>query len=174
MAARNDAKGSGMKVEMFKLANRLKSKLGMRIPGDDPGFLDPKAIAEADKLIAALCAAGPETIAAQLEKLSSLWLAMREMPESPERAKISQQIFTVAHEIKDIGSMCGYELIAYFAESLRDYIGETKLSIEAQRVIIQAHMDAIQLINRRGITSDEIPEAEELKKMVRIAIAKYS
>ena len=69
--------------------------------------------------------------------------------------------------------MCGYGLIAYFAESLRDYIARTDLNLKAQVVIIQAHLDAMQMCHRKGFRTDAGPEAEELKKMVKMAIDKY-
>ncbi len=162
-----------MKVEIYKLANHLKGLMGMRFQNQAEGFLAPEAIEAADKLIAALSADCPRMIAEHLEKLAGLWKKMKEMPSSPERTDLSEQIFTLAHEIKDMGAMCGYTLIAYFAESLRDYIGRTDLNLKAQVVIIQAHVDAMQIVHRQGYKEEAGPEAEELKKMVKVAIDKY-
>ena len=166
--------GSGIKVEIFKLANHLKARMGIRFEKQDTGFLDPEAIAEADKAIAVMCETSHETITKLLEDLNAQWLAMRDMPESTARIEIAQNVFTLAHEIKDIGSMCGYDLAAHFAESLRDYIVKTELSIRAQIVICQAHIDAIQAVIHKDLRREAGPEAEELKKMVKIAIEKYS
>ena len=163
-----------VKVRVLKLTNRLIKKLGIRDHSDEPGFIDPAAIEEADRLVDALAAECPQAIAGYLDKLSELWLKMRDMPRSDEREDISQQIFHVAHEIKDLGAMSGYELMAYFAESLRDYIGRTELNLEAQRVIIQEHVDALQVVHKQDMKEAATPEAEELKKMVKIAIDKYS
>lgn len=174
MPSTSDNEKGGIKVEIFKLANRLKDKLGMRVQTNEDGFLDPEMIREADRLIEVLCEECPRTIAGHLDRLGELWGKMRDMKDSPERTALSQEVFTLAHEVKDIGSMCGYDLIAYFAESLRDYIGRTELSIDAQCVIIQAHVDAMTVVNRRGIKREAGPEAEELKKMVKVAITKYS
>jgi len=171
--AGNDMNSSGMKIEMYKLANRLKARMGIRFKEQDDGFLAPESIEEADRLIAELAALCPQMITQHLEKLTTLWAQMKGMEDSPARTAISQQIFTLSHEVKDMGSMSGYELIAYFAESLRDYIGRTDLNMKAQVVIIQAHMDAMLIVNRSGVKSDAGPEAEELKKMVKIAIDKY-
>jgi uncharacterized protein YjaZ len=109
-----------------------------------------------------------------LMQLDALWAEMRDMQDNEKRDELSKQIFTVSHEIKDIGSMCGYELIAYFAESLRDYISLAEPSLKAQRVIVQAHIDAMNVTHKRGIKSDGGPIADELKGMVRVAIEKYS
>ncbi len=159
--------------KVIKIRNRLKSKVG-RDPNDrSQGFLDPKAIDKADSLIEALCAECPKAIAGHLEKLLAFWLKMRDMENCKERDELAIKIFTHAHEIKDIGSMCGYVLIAYFAESLRDYIDQTEFNMKAQRIIIQAHIDAMLVVQKDEIKDDAGPLAEELKKMVKIAIDKY-
>ena len=163
-----------VKVRVFRLANRLRNKLGIRAQNDHPGHIDPEAIKEADKLIADRCAECPVTIKAYLDELAAQWRGMRDMPQSPERDQIAQKVFTTAHEIKDIGSMCGYGLPAYFAESLRDFVAKTELELEAQRVIIQAHVDALQVVIKKDIRDIDAPEAAELKKMVKVAIDKYS
>lgn len=174
MPASNEPEAAGIKVEIYKLVNHLKNRMGVRYKDQETGFLSPESIAEADRLIGDLCTQCPAVIGKNLETLSVLWLQMREIKESPEREEIAQQIFTLAHEIKDMGTLCGYDVISHFAESLRDYIGRTDLNLKAQVVIIQAHMDAMQIINRQGVKKEAGPEAEELKKMVRMAIDKYS
>lgn len=174
MPAANNSTTGKFKVEIFKLVNHLKGKMGIRYEKQETGFLPPEAIIEADKIITDLCANSGETITMNVDKLSKLWDKMREMKDSPERQSISKQIFMLSHEIKDIGLMCGYDLVAYFAESLRDYIGRTELNISAEKVIIQAHLDAMNAVNRLGLKDKEDPKAEELKKMVKIAIEKYS
>lgn len=163
----------GIKVEIFKLANHLKARMGARFERQKEAFLAPEAIVEADKLIADLCETSPQTMTALLQALTDLWAQMRVMPEGPERHALGQKVFMQAHEIKDIGAMCGYELVAHFAESLRDYVGRSELNISAQLVIIQAHIDAMQAVMRQNIKSDAGPKAEELKAMVKIAIGKY-
>lgn len=170
----NDSKPAGIKIEIYKLANRLKMRLGARYQDQGPGFLAAESIEEADKLLEALSANCPEMINKHLEKLATLWAQMREMPTSEERNQISQEIFTIAHEIKDLALMAHLELIAYFAESLRDYIDRTDLNLKAQVVIIQAHVDALQIANRQGFAKEPGAAADELKKMVKMAIDKYS
>ena len=167
-----------MKVQVYHLINRLKAKLGMQAQGragENPeGYIDPEAIEEADKMIEKLCAECPQTMGAHLESIAALWNDMKDMPRSPERETLSQEVFTLAHEIKDVGAMCGYDLVAYFAESLRDYIAKTELKLEAQRVIIQAHVDALQVVIKQDLKDEADGAAAELKQMVRIAIDKYS
>lgn len=165
---------SKLKVEIIRLANHLKRRLGLDPKDESEGFIDPKAIKEADDLIVKLCAESSQSIGGFLTQLTEKWVLMREISEdSPERSVLSEEIFTLAHEIKDIGSMCGYNLIAYFAESLRDYIDETELNLEAQRVIIQAHVDAMHLAHKNDVKDDDGELANELKALVKVAIEKY-
>ncbi len=170
----NDNDKHGFTVRVFNIVNRLKMKLGRQAKDDTPGYLDPDLVQEADDLIEVLCKECPATIGGYLADITALWTEMRDMPESPEREELGKEIFTLAHEIKDIGSMCGYDLAAYFAESLRDYIAKTELQLEAQRVIIQAHMDAINAVHKQGLKDEGGPLADELKAVVKIAIDKYS
>lgn len=159
----------GVEVQMFKLKNRLVKKLGMKHKDGQAGEIDPEAIAEADKLIAKLCKECPATISGYQDDLSEYWKEMRDMPEGKDRDAISEKVFTTAHEIKDLGAMCGLDLPAYFAESLRDFIGQTKLNLDAQRVIIQAHIDALQVVVKQNIKEGDSAVADELKAMVKIA-----
>jgi hypothetical protein len=161
------------KVILIKFANELKMKLGLRKPSNEPGFIDPKKIKEADAYITKLCETSNETIGKNLDALIKTWDTMRETPQSAEREKLSTQIFTYSHEIKDIGSLCGYALIAYFAESLRDYIAQTSLNLKNQQVIIQAHIDAMKTVHKNNLRENGGAAAEELKRIVKIAIEKY-
>lgn len=164
-----------MKVEIFKIANRLKDKLNLKPhEKDKEGRIAPEAIEEADRLIAALCEECPSSIGGFLKDLNTKWTKMKDMGNTEERQELSKEIFTVAHEIKDISAMCEYDLISHFAESLRDYVNQTELSLDAQRVIIQAHIDAITVAHKQSIKQDGGPIAEELKKAVKIAVEKYS
>ena len=164
---------SDIKVGFYKLANRLKERMGHTFEKNKDGYLAPSAIAEADKMIEEMCVTCPETIEKHLAALTMLWETMKSSSEG-EREAVSEKAFTASHEIKDIGSICGYQLIAHFAESLRDYIEKTNLNHQAQIVIVQAHLDAMNIVHRGGFKRDGGPEAEELKLMVQKAIAKYS
>ncbi len=154
--------------------NRLKNKLGARIhKNEEVGHLEEEKVDKADALIKELCADCQTTIAAQLAALSAVWGEMQKMDSSNARDEKAQEVFTIAHEIKDISSLCGYVLAAHFAESLRDYIGETTLNLKNQHIIIQAHIDAMNTVHKNNIKEDGGPVAEELKRMVKIAIDKY-
>lgn len=175
MSEPDDKDKNGPDVEKFELKNRLKEKLDMDHRGKHvEGQIAPDAVEEADRLIADMCANSHENLSEQLALLKEHWDEMKDMPDSGERDGVAQQVFTVAHEIKDIGAMCGYQLAAYFGESLRDFIGQTDLKLEAQRVIIQAHVDVLNIAIKKDIREDDSPAAEELKRMLKLAIDQYS
>lgn len=169
----NSEGASGPKnVSIFHRINRLRIKAAGKAEGP-PGQIDPEAIRKADEFIGEVCADCRTVLGASIEKLVTGWERMRELPDSEERKAAAQAVFHIAHEIKDISGMCGYALLSHFSESLRDYVVETDLDMEARRVIVQAHVDAIQAVYRLDIKAESVPEAEALKQAVQQAIKKY-
>ena len=167
-------KNNDITVNIYKhRQNPLKNKLGARLLTNEDGHLSSENIKEADKIIAKMCIGCEDHIAQQLEQISTVWNDMKKIEDKALRHEKAQEIFTHAHEIKDIGALCGYTLAAYFAESLRDYISETALNMKNQHIIIQAHIDAMNAVHRGKLKEDGGPVADELKKMVKIAIEKY-
>lgn len=163
------------KIEMIRIRASLQDKLGafhIR-KNESEGYIEEKKVNDAEDLIKDVCKTCLEDIGKNLEKLSDSWKDMQDLPQGSKREKKAKEIFTFAHEIKDIGSLCGYTLIAHFAESLRDYIAETALNLKNQRIIIQAHVDALTVVHKNNLKEDGGPAAEELKKMVKVAIDKY-
>ncbi len=163
------------KIEIIKQEhNILKNKLGgLRLQTNETGELAPELIEKANKIIASMCEGCEDKISDQLSIISSVWKEMQNTENVDERNNCAEKIFTASHEIKDIGSHCGYTLSAHFAESLRDYIAETALNIKNQKIIVEAHINAMMVVHKQGIKEDAGPAAEELKKMVKVAIEKY-
>jgi len=153
--------------------NLLKNKTGARININNPGFIEEEKIKAADALIAGLCEGSGEKLEEQIKVLTELWKNIQELPDDTQRKEKTQEIFTIAHEIKDISSLCSYNLIAHFAESLRDYIAETSINLKNQRIIIQAHINALSTVLKHNISDETDAVAEELKSKVKIAIDKY-
>lgn len=163
-----------LRIEVYKLSNFLKERLSPNgKKNNHEGEISPEKVAECDALIAEVCVNCLDIIGEHLNAIVELWKKMRDMPQSDERQTLSDQIFVQAHEIKDISSLCGYTLCAHFAESLRDYIADIALNLSGQRVIIQAHIDALNIVHKQKLKEDGGTAAEELKKMVKIAIEKY-
>lgn len=172
MSNSDSSENAGKDVRVYHRVNRLRIKTAGKAEGP-PGQVDPERIRKADEFIGKLCADCRTLLSTPLTRLSTRWEVMRALPEGEERRKIAEELFLLAHEIKDVGGMCGYALLAHFAESLRDYVVETDLALEARRVIVQAHVDALQAVFRTDLKEDSVPEAEALKVAVRQAIEKY-
>ena len=154
--------------------NLLKNKAGLRNNMKLSGFIDDKKIAAADEVIAKACMTCEQELKKQIGTLTELWDCIQKLPESDERKDKSQEIFTIAHEIKDISSLCGHSLISHFAESLRDYVGEVAMNMKNQHIIIQAHINALSTVLKTGVSDETDPIAQELKEKVKIAIEQYS
>jgi chemotaxis protein histidine kinase CheA len=162
-------------VEIIEVKSSIRQRaIGIHGREGDEGFIPDELIEEANKEVEKLCANCTDVMNVNLVKLSDLWSRMRDLPAGDERSKLSQDLFFLAHEIKDVSAMCGYDLISYFAESLRDYINKAELSMKAQRVIVQAHLDAITVAHHRNLKTDEGTATAEIKSMVKKAIEQYS
>ncbi|HRC27434.1 MAG TPA: hypothetical protein PKX87_08400 [Alphaproteobacteria bacterium] len=168
----DSAPGGDNDVRVFHRINRLRIKTAGKAEGA-PGQVDPERIRKADEFIGKLCADCRTLLSLPLEKLVAGWGEMKGLPDGEARKAMAERLFLLAHEIKDVGGMCGYALLAYFAESLRDYVMETTLAIDAHRVIVQAHVDALQAVFKADLKDPSFPEAEALKVAVRQAIEKY-
>jgi|GEM_PF-1365788 len=164
---------SAGKAEFYNRANVLKGKVGLDVQTNADGQLDPEKVKEADDLIKAMCKDCNKNMGEQIEGLVRAWAAMAALEQGDARTQKAQQVFTFAHDIKDIAALCGYGLAAHFAESLRDYVTERSFAEKNQRIIIQAHIDALIVIQKNDIKDDAGAVAEELKEMVAIAVNKY-
>lgn len=160
-------------VEMFQRINRLKGKAGGDPNSEKTGSIDPEAIAQADEFIKEFCADCPTLMKEVLDKLKIKWEEMKTAGSSAASDPIAQEIFTLAHEVKDVAGLCGYGLMSEFAESLRDYVVETDLDHDAKKVIIQAHVDVINVAFKQNMMDHGGDAADELKDSLKKAIARY-
>lgn len=161
-------------IEIFQRINRLKAKVGGNPNDTREGALEKGVIKKADELIKDFCKDCDTIVFSVLEKLMGTWKKVAEMKRSSKRDDLAQEMFTLAHEVKDVAGMCGYKLMSEFAESLRDYITETSLDQDTQKIIVQAHIDAMNAALRNNIRDEGGPAAMELKALVKRAIEKYS
>lgn len=160
-------------VEVIPQGNKLKRKI-MGSVDEKPGYIDPQAIEKAEELVDGFCLDCEATIESLFAQLKVVWKTMRDTESKEGREKISQEIFLLAHEIKDVAALCKRNLTAYFGESLRDYIEKADIGFKEQMIIVQAHMDAMQAAESCHIKDELDPKAEELKEAVKKAIAQYS
>ena len=173
MSSQDDAKDES-DIEMYHRLNLLKEKAG----GDPKGGLgqiDPKAVSRADTVIMDMASLYPDEIKNMLNALNKEWTDLKGMDDADKKAKQIEKLSNTANQIKDLGTTFGYNLMGYFGESLRDFILKSDLSMEEHYTIVQAHIDVMGVAFRENLKDDDGGlQAEELKKMVRVAIEKYS
>ncbi|WP_435641146.1 hypothetical protein [Micavibrio aeruginosavorus] len=160
------------KIEIYKRANKLKVKAGGD-PKGGPGRFDATAVNRANIVIQKMSDMYPNEIKKSLEELDRLWGETKQM-DSGARADHAALMSNTANKIKDLAGTFGYELMSYFGTSLRDYILDTDLSQPEQATIVQAHVDVMQVAYRENLKGMKHPLADELKRVVAEAIAKYS
>lgn len=161
-------------VEVYNRVNRLKLKAGAGL-NEGPGKLDPEAVKRADSVVIKMSSLYPAEIKNMLTVLTREWEEVKALPEGGDRTGHAEKLSNTANQIKDLGTTFGYNLMGYFGESLRDYILETDLSRKEHFIIVQAHIDVMMVAFRENLKDDDGGAmAEELKKMVHVAIEKYS
>jgi hypothetical protein len=160
------------KVEIYNRVNRLKIKAG-GTHGGGPGKLDVQAIDRANSVIQKMSDMYPAEIKKSLDELNAVWVEVQNLP-AEKRKDAAQKMSNTANQIKDLAGTFGFDLMEYFGESLRDYILNIDLSLPEQIIIVQAHIDVMQVAYSQNLKNQEHPLGEELKKVVATAIAKYS
>lgn len=161
-------------VEVFNRVNRLKLKAGAGL-NDGPGRLDQSAIDRANSVVRTMASLYPKEIKNILAALEREWAELKETEEGARNRELVEKISNTANHVKDLASTFGYDLMAYFGESLRDYILHTELSQKEHYIIVQAHIDVMMVAFRENLKDDDGGAiAEELKKVIAQAIQKYS
>jgi hypothetical protein len=159
-------------VQIYNRVNRLKMKAGGAI-GAGPGRFDPSMVDRGQSVIRHMAGQYEDEIQKSMDVLAALWAETRAQPAG-ERKENAQKISNLANQIKDLAATFDIDLMEYFGQSLRDYVLNIDLSQDAHVIIVQAHVDVMQVAHKNNLKSQDHPLGEELKKTVAAAIAKYS
>jgi hypothetical protein len=160
-------------VEVYKRINRLKIKAGGDLGGEASGQIDPESIAKANTVIEKAAEMYPMQIKNVLKLLNKSWAEIKE--KGPEdRRQSAEKISNLANNVKDLAAQFGFDIMAYFGGSLRDYIMKSELTKPEHLIIVQAHVDVMDIAYNEGLRDEESAMAEELKKVLAQAIEKYS
>ncbi|HTK84649.1 MAG TPA: hypothetical protein VL625_06135 [Patescibacteria group bacterium] len=155
-------------VEMFHRINRLRQKVGAREGDSRPGFIDPGAIARAEKIVENKEVEFSHEMASALARINDAWANTKIAP------RFVQRLRSDANNIKDLADTYHYQLMAHFGESLRDFCEKLDVNNKAHHVIVQAHIDAMLAAHNKNIRAYGGTQAQELKDMVAKAIAQHS
>ena len=171
MSDSNNKAGS-KDVEVFHRVNRLKIKAGGDTNSAALGQIDPRAVDKADTVITQAAEMYPMQIRNVLKMLNKTWDETKgKTPE--QRKEKAEKISNLANNVKDLALQFGFEIMGYFGGSLRDYIMKSDLTQPEHLIIVQAHIDVMDVAYREGLKDEESPMAEELKQVIAKAIAKY-
>lgn len=160
-------------VTVVHRVNRIKEKVSEPANAKGPGSLDPNMIKKAQAIVD-----GSQSLYAKeeqilLSELQKLWEASKAL-QGNEAKKSLEKLYLVANRIKDMASTHEYSLMAYFAESLRDFFMSVNVESKSHQTIVRAHLDVMRITAHEKIKRHTDAKAEELKAILGQAIKKLS
>lgn len=160
------------KIEVYHRLNKLKLKTGFGLDEDKVGFIEPSAIARAQKRIEQKEQEYPATIKEVLDNLTATWEELK--TSGPDkRDELIDKIYNYSNNIKDLTATYQHDLMQHFSLSLRNFCERINAEKEAHQIIVQAHLDVMWITYNEKLKGEAGPKAEELKKIVAEAIKKY-
>lgn len=154
--------------QVIKPINSLKAKIG-----NGPGFIDPKIIQKAEKIIEDMSDEFVDIAVKEIEKLETLVLEA----DSGVLQGNLQKIFLISHELKGQGGTFGYPLLTLIGNSLCRFIEKlenNKELLEGDKAVIRAHVDSMKgvFVNNIGGQGGRIEK--EILQGLTIAIQKQT
>jgi len=168
----DDKKDDG--VEIYHRVNRLKLKAGASSVDDGPGRIDPKAVKRAQTVVEKREALYMSEVEKVLLALTSHWDKAKAAGTQEAAQKHLDKIYHNANHVKDLAATYEYELMQHFGMTLREFAQKIDILNKAHHIIVHAHLDVMWVVLRENIKDQGGPKAEELKKIVAMAIEKYS
>lgn len=174
MSKPDEEKEAAPQVEVFHRVNRLKVKAGAASPDAGPGRLDPKMVKRAQTVVESRQALYMSEVEKVLLSLGTAWEEAKKAGTKDDAAPSLEKLYHCANHVKDIAGMYEYELMQHFGHSLREFAKNIDITNKAHHIIVHAHTDVMWVVLRENIKDHGGPKAEELKKIVALAIEKYS
>ena len=139
-------------IELFMPPNMLKAKVGGGLGG-----IDMAAMKRAESAMETLKEQFGDWIAADVQALIEARAAYANNPNGDARGTLLRR----AHDIKGQAPTFDFPLIARVAASLARMIGELPPSTPLPLSLIDAHVNAIQVIHKQNLkdTNDKIAQA---------------
>ena len=129
-------------MELFMPPNMLKAKVG-----GGKGGPDLAAIERAEAAMEELKSEFSDWIGEDVKFVTAARAAYAASPNAETRATLLR----AAHDIKGQAPTYNYPLIARVAASLSRMIGELPVSAAVPLALVDAHVDAIQVIHKMGL-----------------------
>jgi chemotaxis protein histidine kinase CheA len=139
-------------IELFMPPNMLKAKAGGGLGG-----IDMAAMKRAEQAMESLKSEFGSMIADDVKTLGNARARYARTPDAASRAALMR----AAHDIKGNAPTFNYPLIARVAGSLSRLIGELPESRTIPAGLVDAHVNAIQVIHRQNIQTidDKLAQA---------------
>jgi chemotaxis protein histidine kinase CheA len=139
-------------IELFMPPNMLKAKAGGGLGG-----IDMAAMKRAEQAMETLKSEFGDMIADDVKTLGEARARYARTPDVASRAALMR----AAHDIKGNAPTFNYPLIARVAGSLARLIGELPLNKQIPASLVDAHVNAVQVIHRQNIQTidDKLAQA---------------
>ena len=160
---------SGPVVEIIKLPNRLRAKVGGPEDGR-PGLIDPAAILRAATHVARLSDAHVTQTQIDLQELQENYRLVLSDPQN--RAAHLRRVIKISDGILTLGKTFGYDLLSDFANALNHFLVPLTAPTPAQLQVVGLHIDAMHVIVRDDIKSDGGELGQALSASLSLARAK--
>lgn len=161
-------------VEIFHRINRIKKKVAKGIAFNTPGTINPEHIKNAQAIVDNGEENYKNEIHTALESLDACWKSFSDISEDSAIEENLVQINKYSNHIMDLASVYGYELMAHFGKSLRDFSSKINPLDPVHQTIVQAHINVMWVAYNENIKEQDGKKAEELKLVLKQAIQKYS
>jgi chemotaxis protein histidine kinase CheA len=139
-------------IELFMPPNMLKAKAGGGLGG-----IDMAAMKRAEQAMETLKSEFGDMIADDVKSLADARARYARTPDAASRAALMR----AAHDIKGNAPTFNYPLIARVAGSLSRLIGELPQNKQIPASLVDAHVNAVQVIHRQNIQTidDKLAQA---------------
>lgn len=107
-----------------------------------------------------------------IQNLLSLWSQMKELPTKNNH--LLTMFIIYINRLDDLSSIFSAEVIQDFVASLKKFLQKVDIENKSHRVIIQAHLDVINLAHHHKIEASQSEDAANLKRMLDLAIQQNS
>lgn len=167
------SKNSNRKVEVFKRLNKLKLKAGIPLNEDVDGYVNPTDIKSAQARIDDKEQHYKKELEEILIFIDESWNNIKTSDETSRKMHLDK-LFNYANNIKDLAETYNYDLMAHFGLSLRNFCEKINPANDNHQVIVQAHIDVMWTAFDQNLKGDGGELAQELKKVLEIAIRQNS
>ncbi|WP_375284452.1 Hpt domain-containing protein [Marinicauda pacifica] len=141
-------------IEIITPPNMLRVKVGGRLPA-----ADPEAIARAEKALDQLSGEFGNWLGQEVDKLEA---ALKDVKTHGLAGDHGDALFTVAHDLRGLGSTYEFPLVTRIAASLARLIETPEKRSTVPTPLAEAHVHAIRAALIQNIRTDQDPVGRQL------------